>query len=176
MRFGFPVALMLIAAPASTQQAPINEPSQAETTPAEAAPSPDDPLSFLRRQRNKLKEFGITFKLQEQSEVWGNLTGGGRRATSYNGLTNAKLDIDLEKAVGWSGAEFFVNAFDIHGHGPTQSLVGNQQIVSSIEATPSIKLFNLWLDQSLFDKRLSVRIGQGGADEELMIAQYAGLF
>ena len=110
MRFGFPVALMLIAAPASAQQAPINEPSQAETTPAEAAPSPDDPLSFLRRQRNKLKEFGITFTLQEQSEVWGNLRGGGRRATSYNGLTNAKLDIDLDKAVGWSGAEFFVNA------------------------------------------------------------------
>ncbi len=176
MRFGFPVALMLIAAPASAQQAPINEPSQAETTPAEAAPSPDDPLSFLRRQRNKLKEFGITFTLQEQSEVWGNLRGGGRRATSYNGLTNAKLDIDLDKAVGWSGAEFFVNAFDIHGHGPTQSLVGNQQIVSSIEATPSIKLFDLWLDQSLFDKRLSVRIGQEGADDEMMITQYGGLF
>jgi len=187
MRLRFAVALMLIAAPASAQRAPIqfadenasgetNQPLKAESPAAESTPSPDDPLSFLRRQRNKLKEFGITFKLQEQSEVWGNLTGGGRRATSYNGQTNAKLDIDLDKAVGWSGAEFFVNAFDIHGHGPTLSLVGNQQTVSSIEATPSVKLFDLWLDQSLFDKRLSVRVGQGGADEELMIAQYAGLF
>src|SRR6266567_6162725 len=140
------------------------------------AAGPDDPLSFLRRERDKLKEFGITFKLQEQSEVWGNLTGGGRRATSYNGLTNAKLDIDLDKAVGWSGAEFFVNAFDIHGHGPTRSLVGNQQTVSSIEARPSIKLFDLWLDQSLFDKRLSVRVGQEGADDELMITQHGALF
>src|SRR5713101_460557 len=176
MRFGFPVALMLIAAPASTQQAPINEPSQAETTPAEAAPSPDDPLSFLRRQRNKLKEFGITFEPQEQSEVWGNLTGGGRRATSYNGLTTAKLEVDLDKAVGWSGAQIQVSALDIHGHGPTQSLVGNWQIVSSLEATPSIKLYDLWLEQSLLDNRLSVRVGQEGADGELMITQYGALF
>ncbi len=65
---------------------------------------------------------------------------------------------------------------DIHGHGPTQSLVGNRQIVSSIEATPSIKLYDLWLDQSLLDKRLSVRVGQEGADGELMITQYGALF
>ncbi len=137
---------------------------------------PDNPLSFLRRQRNQLKEFGITFKLHEWSEVWGNLTGGGRRATSYNGLTIAKLEVDLDKAVGWSGAQFQVSALDIHGHGPTQSLVGNRQIVSSIEATPSIKLYDLWLDQSLLDKRLSVRVGQEGADGELMITQYGALF
>jgi porin len=176
MRFGFAVALMLISAPASAQKAPSNEPPQSEPPPAEAAPSPDDPLSFLRRQRDKLKDLGIKLELQEQSEVWGNLTGGGRRATSYNGLTTAKLDIDLDKTVGWSGAQFLVNAYDIHGHGPTRSLVGNQQIVSNIEATPSVKLYDFWLDQSLFDKRLSVRLGQEGASDELMIAQYGALF
>src|SRR5437016_64861 len=117
MRLWFAVALMLIAAPASAQAASAGEnattsssPSGGES-PAAGAPkpdddpkkdgseeketsaesAPDDPLRFLRRQRKKLKDFGITFKLHEQSEVWGNLTGGGRRATSYNGQTNAKL-------------------------------------------------------------------------------------
>ncbi len=71
MRLRFAVALMLIAAPASAQRAPIqfadenasgetNQPLKAESPAAESTPSPDDPLSFLRRQRNKLKEFGIT--------------------------------------------------------------------------------------------------------------------
>ena len=179
MRLGFAVALILIATRAGAQNAPpasADEPLKTEAAEGESTPSSDDPLSFLRRQRSSLKELGITFDLQEQSEVWGNLTGGGRRTTSYNGLTNAKLDIDLDKTVGWSGAEFLVNVYDIHGHGPTRSLVGNQQIVSSIEATPSVKLYDMWLDQSFFDKRLSVRLGQEGASDELMIAQYGALF
>ncbi len=176
MRFGFPVALMLIAAPASTQQAPINEPSQAETTPAEAAPSPDDPLSVLRRQRDRLKEFGITFTLQEQSEVWGKFAGRRAAGDQLQRSDQRKARYRSRQGGGLVRRRVLRQRFDIHGHGPTQSLVGNQQIVSSIEATPSIKLFDLWLDQSLFDKRLSVRIGQEGADDELMITQYGGLF
>ena len=197
MRLGLlAVALILVVAPVSAQEALADESVatgdskhdeskkddskkddlEKDKSQNKEAAGPDDPLSFLRRERDKLKEFGITFEPQEQSEVWGNLTGGGRRATSYNGLTIAKLDIDLDKAAGWSGAEFVVSALDIHGHGPTQSLVGNRQIVSGIEATPSIKLSDLWLDQSLFDKRLSVRVGQEGADGELMITQYGALF
>jgi len=197
MRLGLlAVALILVVAPVSAQEALADESvatgdskhdeskkddskkddSEKDKSQNKEAAGPDDPLSFLRRERDKLKEFGITFEPQEQSEVWGNLTGGGRRATSYNGLTTAKLDIDLDKAVGWSGAEFLVNAYDIHGHGPTRRLVGNQQIVSSLEATPSIKLYDLWLDQSFFDKRLSVRLGQEGANDELMLTQYGALF
>lgn len=137
---------------------------------------PEDLLRRFHRARQRLKDAGITFKLHEESEVWGNLTGGRRHGLSYNGLTVGKLDFDLEKALGWTGAEFLVSAFDIHGHGPTRSLVGNQQIVSNIEATPSIKLYDLWLDQMLFDKRLSLRIGQEGANDEMMVSAYGGLF
>src|SRR5262249_10707691 len=50
---------------------------------------------------NMLADSGIKLELQEQSEVWANLVGGGKRGTSYNGLTTATLDVDLEKAVGW---------------------------------------------------------------------------
>ena len=162
--------------PQAAAPTPANDAPQTETPAAEPAPSSNDSPSFLRRQRMQLEERGIALRLNEQSEVWGNLTGGGRQGTSYNGLTIAKLDIDLDKAAGWSGAEFLVNLYDIHGHGPTRSLVGNQQIVSNIEATPSIKLYDLWLDQSLFDGRLSVRLGQEGANDEMMITQYGALF
>ncbi len=118
---------------------------------------------------------GVTFTLQEQSEVWTNPFGGGHRSTSYNGLTTASLDVDLDRSLGWKKARFFVSAFDIHGHGPSRSLAGNNQLISNIEATPSIKLYDLWLEQRLFGT-LYLRVGQEGANDEMMTSSYAGLF
>jgi len=154
----------------------IGVPAPEEATPVEPLLSPGGLLDAFHRERGHWKDFGITFSLHERSEVWANLTGGGHQGLSYNGLTIAKFDVDLDKAVGWSGAEFFTSAFDIHGHGPTRSLVGNLQVISNIEATPSIKLYDLWLDQTVFDGKLSIRLGQEGANDEMMTTAYGGLF
>jgi porin len=126
--------------------------------------------------RNTLQNAGITFGLLDQSEVWGNLAGGLRRGTVFNGLTTASLKLDLAKLVCWPGATFFIDAFQIHGRGPSQNLVGNMQLVSNIEATRDIKLYDLWLQQKLLGDRLSIRIGQEGANDEMMITQYGALF
>lgn len=123
-----------------------------------------------------LADKGIKFSLREDIEIWAKLTGPGNQDFSYNGLTTAKLDVDLDKLVGWKGGEFLVSAFDIHGHGPSRSLAGNMQLVSNIEATPSVKLYDLWLDQTLLDGKLSIRVGQEGANDEMMTTAYAGLF
>jgi porin len=162
--------------PSSPAEAGAGDTIPAEATPSEAALSEGGLLSSFHRERQRLKDIGITLKLHEQSEVWANLTGGGRQGLSYNGLTIAKLDVDLDKAVGWTGAKFLAVGYDIHAHGPTRSLVGNQQVVSNIEATPSVKLYDLWLDQTLFDERLSIRIGQEGVNDEMMTTAYGGLF
>jgi porin len=135
-----------------------------------------DLLSEFHKERQKLKDMGITFSLHERSEVWAGVSGGGHRGVSYNGITVAKLDLDLDKLFGWSGGELFTSAFDIHGHGPSGSFLDNQQLVSNIEATPSVKLYDLWLDQSLFDKKLSIRFGQEGANDEMMTTAYGALF
>ncbi len=126
--------------------------------------------------RKQLGDSGISLGLQEQSEGWGNLMGGLRRGATYDGLTTASLRLDLDKLAGWSGATFFVNAFQIHGQGPSVSLVGNLQFVSNLEATPSTKLYDLWLEQNLLHGRLSVRLGQGGANDEMMIVDDAAVF
>jgi len=133
-------------------------------------------LDDFHQERQKLKDMGITFSLHERSEVWADVSGGGHQGLSYNGLTIAKLNLDLNALFGWTGGELFTSAFDVHGHGPTRSLVGNQQLVSNIEATPSIKLYDLWLDQTLFDNKLTIRAGQEGANDEMMVTAYGGLF
>jgi len=133
-------------------------------------------LTLFHKERQELKDLGITFSLHERSEVWADVSGGGRQGLSYNGLTIAKLNVDLDAVMGWTGAQAFASGFDIHGHGPSRSFLGNQQLVSNIEAAPSIKLYDLWLDQSLFDKKLSIRAGQEGANDEMMVTAYGGLF
>jgi porin len=126
--------------------------------------------------RTKLINAGVTLGLLDQSEVWSNLVGGLRQGTVFNGLTTASIALDLEKLASWTGARFYVDAFQIHGRGPTANLVGNLQIVSNIEATDGFKLYDLWLEQTLLDGRLSVRIGQEGANDELMLTRYGALF
>ncbi|HUB11232.1 MAG TPA: carbohydrate porin [Acetobacteraceae bacterium] len=126
--------------------------------------------------RTRLTNDGITLGLQEQSEGWANLTGGFRRGVTYDGLTTASLQIDLAKLVGWSGATFFVDFLQIHGHGPSDSMVGNLQLISNIEATDSNKLYAMWLEQALLNGRLNIRIGQEGAGDEMMIADDAAMF
>ena len=126
--------------------------------------------------RTRLQDDGITLGLQEQSEGWINLAGGLRQGVTYDGLTTASLRIDLDKLAGWSGATFFVDFFQIHGHGPSGSMVGNLQLVSNIEATDANKLYDLWLEQVLLNSRLNIRIGQEGANDEMMIADDAAMF
>jgi porin len=126
--------------------------------------------------RMRLETAGIKLGVQEQSELWINLAGGLRTGTAYDGLTTSSLTVDLARTFGWTGATFFVNSFQIHGRGPSTTLVGNQQLLSNIEATPSTKLYNLWIEQRLFGDRLNVRIGQEGANDEMVLVPSAALF
>jgi len=123
-----------------------------------------------------LSTAGIRLDVKEQGEVWGGLAGGLRRGTVYTGLTTASVTLDLGTMLHWDGATLFASAYQIHGRGPSANLVGNLQTVSNIEATRGTKLYALWLEQSLWDDRLNIRVGQAGANDEMMLSQNAALF
>jgi porin len=130
--------------------------ASAETTPAETPPAGEAPgwwdrdlLSGNRGGlRDTLADRGVTLGLQEQSEVWGNLSGGLNRGAVYDGRTTASIRLDLEKLAGWTGGTFFVSGYQIHGRGPTPNLAGSLQAVSGTEATRSTRLYALWIEQS----------------------------
>src|SRR5207248_2466525 len=118
---------------------------------------------------------GITVGATEISEVLGNVSGGVRRAGIYEGRLELDLDVDLEKAAGWRGAQMHVSAYQIHGRGlSANALGGNLLAASTIEANRATRLFDAYLEQRLFDDSLSVRAGQIAADDEFIISQYAG--
>src|SRR5438034_8787374 len=106
---GLPIVLCLGAGTGGAQQA------AAEKKPAEAGTQQDQGEQKKSDDKDGRSDAGYKFSLQEQSDGWANLAGGGKRGTSYNGLTTASLDLDLEKLLEWKKARFFVSAFDIHG-------------------------------------------------------------
>ncbi len=57
--------------------------------------------------RKSLEDAGVTFSVNEQSELWANLTGGLRTGGTYAGLTTSSLKLDLAKLMSWQGATFF---------------------------------------------------------------------
>src|SRR5580704_1726780 len=71
--------------------------------------------------RPLLTKYGLTLSVVENSEVFGNVTGGVRRGFEYNGLTTATVQLDTQAAFGWKGGLFNVSGLQIHGGNLTSS-------------------------------------------------------
>ena len=123
-----------------------------------------------------LAQRGITYVLTYIGEGLADVSGGLKRGATYGGRLDTALDIDLDRFVGWEGARFHTDFFQIHGHGMSRSFVNNLTTVSGIEALPATRLFELWLEQSFLDGQLSIKVGQVSADTEFAIAQSGVVF
>jgi porin len=124
-----------------------------------------------------LSQYGISFALQETSEVLGNVTGGLHSGFDYDGLTQMVLQLDTKRAFDWYGGLFNVSALQIHGRSLSSDNLGSLQTASGIEADRATRLWELWYDQKMLDEdRLSVRVGQQSLDQEFIVSQNASYF
>jgi porin len=166
---------------------PLGVPATAQTIDQEGdrvpgLPEPSIAVNFPRDFgdpggiRSALAGRGVTYAVNYIGEVLGNPTGGFAQGAFYDGRLELALTVDLAKAIGWDGLSFFTNAYQIHGRSISAEDLGVLMPVSFIEALPSTRLFELWLEQKLLDDRLSFRFGQLAADSEFMISEGAGAF
>jgi porin len=102
------------------------------------------------------------------------VSGGARAGAMYDGRLGLILDSDLGTAFGWRGATAHLSVHAIHGTGVSGDRVGNLLVVSGIEAQPTIRLFNLWIEQRFGTG--SLRVGQFTAAQEFMVSPTANLF
>lgn len=163
--------------PAEAQQ----QPAQAEAPAAGKAPA-----DFWHRDtltgdwgglRTTLADQGIAISASYTAEVWGDVAGGIKRGATLDGAFLPQIDVNLDTLMGWHGASFRVSM--LQGHGPSMSTgwAGNLLGVSgTVVVPPATRLFNLWLEQDLFDNALSVRVGVMNADEEFMTTLTGSLF
>jgi porin len=125
--------------------------------------------------RTLLGAHGVTFSAQETSELFGNFSGGTRRGLAYDGATQFGLAVDMDKAIGLKGGQFFIDALQIHGHGITASHLSTLQSASGVEAEATTRLWELWYQQS-FGDAFDLKIGQQSLDQEFIVSQYANTF
>lgn len=126
--------------------------------------------------RSFLGKAGITLDLTETSELFGNLTGGTSHGHDYDGLTTATIQMDTKQAFGWEGGLFNVSGLQIHGRNLSTDYTQALNTTSGIEATPETRLWELWYQQSFFDKKADIKIGQQSLDQEFMVSTYAATF
>ena len=184
------VAVVAGAAIVGASGAPASATPPVLLPPAPAAsgsPTPGGIFTGLKRRaqlfgdlfgvRTELSKHGITLDASETSEVLGNVTGGLKRGATYDGLLQAQLQLDTQRAFGYYGGTFNVSALQVHGSNLSANNLDSLQTASGIEADRSTRLWELWYQQQLISEdKLDVKIGQQSLDQEFIVNQNSLLF
>lgn len=157
-------------------QSAIVEP-EADTAKPASIQSSLGPFGDPGGWRDRLGSRGVTYNVIYTNEVLGNVSGGFRRGPIYAGKLETIVTADLEKLAGFGGLSFFANMFQIHDTGGLRDRsFGRLITVSNIEAFPSTRLSELWLEQKWDGDRFGLRFGQLVADGEFFSTDVGKLF
>jgi len=126
--------------------------------------------------RTGWSDHGFDFTVQYIGEVVGNVSGGTRRGTVYNGLVNLASDVNFAKLAGWQGGLFHTAMLYPHGKSLTDKYVNDLFVLSNLDASDDVHLFELWLEQNVSDGKFSVRLGQMAVDQEFAYTEQGSLF
>lgn len=120
---------------------------------------PENSLGDLYGIRNTLKSRGFEIS-GFYAATWQTIAAGGlQRDNAYAGLFNVGLQSDLETLLHVPGASFYVSGSWASG-GSLLRPVGNLFSVSTVFSGQSLRLYELWYNQSLYHQQLELRIGR----------------
>ncbi len=115
------------------------------------------------------------FEVVYTAELMGNAAGGVERGARYLDNLDIVFDADLERMVGWTGAQLWLYGLYYNGNS-ISDLVGDAQAVSNIETgTRAIRLYEAWVDQK-FGDAASLRVGLYDLNSEFDALDASGLF
>lgn len=121
----------------------------------------------------------VRFEYIYIGEVMSNTRGGRstRNATQYEGLFNLGVDLRLDQMPIRVPGRFFMVFQHTHGRGITDDYVGDIQYVSSIDPSANInQVSEYWWECTLFDDRLTVRLGKQDSNAEFHLIDQAAEF
>jgi porin len=134
--------------------------------------------------RTRLYAQGIDLFANYQGEVFGNVSGGSildslgqtRNVASYDGLLTFGVNLDLGKLIGWSGAKVYFSVLELHGSSLTHESLGDLAGFSNIYGYNTIRLGEVYLEQSFFNDQLRITAGQMLSHDEFFGNSYEELF
>jgi porin len=126
--------------------------------------------------RQWLGDRGVVIGFEYTADVLSNVSGGNIIGTIYQGKLQGVVSVDFSKW-GLDGLSAFANFFQIHNTGRMRrDYVGGINTIAAIEAVPTTRLSELWLEQSFAGGNASLRIGQLAADSEFFIGDLSTFF
>ncbi len=127
--------------------------------------------------RERFRALGIDYGFVYTGEGLANVSGGLRRGAIYDGKLETILKADLGKLAGWEGLTFHSHVFQLHGTGRLKrEYTGAINTNTNIEALPTTRLYELWLEQKFAGGAASFRFGQLAADTEFFFSSYGNFF
>ena len=169
---------------------PFTPTSQASKTSQTVTGTPEgltnEPDALFRRDsllgdmdgfRNRLSDDGLSVTPILELEAF-SAAGGGHGGADVDGLFDVAFDFDLDRITRGllQDSALHLNVLDIFGPGLTGRHVGDISGVSNLAGFNSFRLQELWIQQNLFRKRVSIRFGLLAADTEFFTSQASSLF
>jgi porin len=108
-------------------------------------------------------------------ELAADVAGGARHGATYVGAAALQFTVRLDRLASWRGAQLFIFGLATHGGAPSDQ-VGDVQGVNNLQARPGVRLEEIWLQQNLFEDRLSLLAGRYDLNTEFYRLQSAALF
>ena len=151
---------------------------------AEAEKTPDWNADTLSSDwggaRASLYDKGITVKLTHKSDMLTNASGGISRGSVWLANSEAAVNMDMGKLVGWDAVTAFFQYHVQHGNQSKDfngTYVGSFAGVDNIETgTSTGQFFQAWLQKNSADDSLSVLAGLYAIDSEFYVTETSGLF
>lgn len=97
---------------------------------------------------NSFEKRGVKLAITYIGETLGNPSGGLKQGSVYEDRINFALDADLEKLLGLKQLAFHASVFRIDGGGLSRGAL-NFLVVSGIEALPTTRLYEMWLEPEM---------------------------
>ena len=125
--------------------------------------------------RTALSERGIELELVATTDILANVSGGIDDGVEAPSNFDVAMEVDTEKAFGWSGGRLRVYFLGNAG-GDTNNYVGALQVASNIEAPDTFKLYEAFYEQKFFGDRASVLVGLHDLNSEFYVTELSGVF
>lgn len=126
--------------------------------------------------RNLLYDNGVSVFASYWNNIAGNPVGGMRQGTTYCDEIDFGLQLDLEKLIGWKNATITVTAANQAGSDLSGKYIGNEFTVQQLFCRSTIMFCTLYLEQKLFDDKLSLRLGRLSASADFTSSPIYALY
>jgi porin len=147
------------------------------TLPPVSSPSGKSVLHDVASTTKWLHNNGLEFHAALKAEASSNFHSGfSRGGTDYRSLLETDLSVDMQKAVGWPGAQVQASFHDYFGSDATDELTGDVQGFSNIDSYPLNRIYELWFQQTLAERKLRVKLGRIDANTEFAYVENAADF